>query len=124
MNAVRVHRSRAGLVSALATLLVLGVSGPALGGALVVNQTAAGVAIPFIVGDGMTTEAVLTNAGGSDITLHFDLIDGDAQGSVPITEAFPSDQGDWETQDFTCKVTARETVQFSFTNTFISKMTC
>ncbi len=88
----------------LSTMGVLGFAGTARTAALNLNELAAGSAIPFVTtASGVSTEAVITNAGANLITLHFDLINGD-----------PGET--WHTNSFVCDLTSRETVQITFTN--------
>jgi hypothetical protein len=87
----------------LAAVAVIGYAGGA-SAQLNIAELAAGVAIPFKTDNqGLSTEAVLTNGGAGDRTLHFDLLNGD-----------PGE--DCEVQSWVCTLTARETVSISFTN--------
>jgi hypothetical protein len=72
--------------------------------ALSIHELGAGVAIPFVTGDDLTTRAVLTNAAGGDRRLHFDVLNGD-----------PGEK--WEIESFHCTLSARETVEIVFTST-------
>ena len=92
-----------GWMGLLAALVVAGYSGVA-SAQLNIAELAAGVAIPFKTSSaGLSTEAVITNGGSADRTLHFDLINGDVDEN-------------WVSQSWLCTLTARETVQVSFTN--------
>jgi hypothetical protein len=89
-----------GLIAAVAVVGYAGVASAQLN----IAELAAGLAIPFKTdATGLSTEAVVTNGGSQDRTLHFDLINGD-----------PLDN--WEIQSWVCTLTARETVQITFTN--------
>jgi hypothetical protein len=91
------------LMSALATMAVAGLAGGAFAQQLNINELGALQAIPFLTSSTVSTKAVLTNGAGGDRSLHFDVINGD-----------PSEN--WDVESFQCDLTARETVEITFTN--------
>jgi hypothetical protein len=91
------------LMHAVLGLALLAAPAGAGAEALNVSQLGAGVAIPFVTGIDLATKAVLTNAAGGDRRLHFDVINGD-----------PGEN--WDVESFECTLTARETVEISFTS--------
>ena len=111
---------RSAITMGLAAMFAAGSAGVA-SASLDITEVAAGVAIPFETsrdghrsdtkcvskcdGGEVFTQAVITNAGANDITLHFDLINGDSG-----RRKKGGSDGFWESQSFTCDVTARETV--------------
>ena len=89
-----------GLIAGVAVVCFAGVASAQLN----IAELAAGVAIPFKTDSaGLRTQAVLTNGGSGDRTVHFDLLNGD-------------DGENCEVQSWVCTLTARETVKISFTN--------
>jgi hypothetical protein len=100
---VEMMKMRNGWMGLIAAVAVVGYAGVA-SAQLNIAELAAGVAIPFKTDStSLSTEAVLTNGGSADRTVHFDLINGD-----------PAEA--WEVQSWVCTLTARETVQITFTN--------
>lgn len=91
------------LMSILATMAVAGLAGGAFAQQLNINELGALQAIPFLTSSTVSTKAVLTNGAGGDRALHFDVINGD-----------PSEN--WDVESFECELTARETVEITFTN--------